>query len=416
MEPTGGMHTGTGHDRLAAEGGPPVRATLLPLHRPSIDQDDEQSLLEVLRSGWLTTGARTKRFEQDLARFVGARHAIGLNSCTAALHLALEAVGVSAGDEVVTTPMTFAATANVICHRGARPVFVDVEPDTCNIDPALIDGAITSRTRAIVAVDFAGHPADMDAIAAIARRHGLVVIEDAAHSVGAEYRGRRVGSIADLTAFSFYATKNITSGEGGALTTDNTAWAERIQVMSLHGMSRDAWKRYTANGYQHYDIVHPGYKYNMFDLQAALLETQLRKIDDFWGRRRALAGALKRGLADLPEVATLGQRPDVKHAYHLFPVVIRTEELGVDRDTLMRAIQAENIGIGVHYRAVHLQPFYADTFGTTRGMFPHAEYYSDRTLSLPLFPKMTDQDVDDVVGAVRKVIAHYRRARGPRAG
>jgi dTDP-4-amino-4,6-dideoxygalactose transaminase len=396
-------------DQLALHGGAPVRATRLPLHRPWIEEDDEQSVLETLRSGWLTTGPKTKQFEQDLAAYVGATHCVALNSCTAALHLALDAVGVGPGDEVVTTPMTFAATANVICHCGATPVFVDIDRDTACMDAALIEVAMTLRTKAIVPVDFGGQPPDLDAILAVAGRHGVPVIEDAAHAIGAEYKGRRVGAIADLTAFSFYATKNITSGEGGALTTNNPAWAERASIMSLHGMNRDAWKRYTAGGYRHFDIVSPGYKYNMFDLQAALLQTQFRKIERFWEIRRAITTTLKTQLAEVPEVLTLSERPDVKHAYHLFPIVIRTEALTADRDTIMRAIEAENIGIGVHYRSVHLHPYYMDTFGFRRGMFPNTEYYGDRTVSLPFFPQMTDRDIDDVAAAVKKVIAHYRK-------
>lgn len=401
--------TMTTREALAVDGGQPVRSTFLPFHRPWIDEADERSVIETLRSGWLTTGPRTKQFERDLAAYVGAAHCVAVNSCTAALHLALEAVGVGPGDEVITTPVTFAATANVICHRGATPVFVDVEPDTLTIDASLVEAAVTPRTKAIIPVDFAGHPADLDAITALAARHAVVVIEDAAHSIGAEYRGRPVGSLADLTAFSFYATKNITSGEGGALTTDRQDWAERIAVMSLHGISRDAWKRHTAEGYRHWDIIAPGFKYNMFDVQAALLHSQFQRIETLWRRRREIAGRLRAALADVPEVAVLAERPDVRHAYHLFPIVIRTEQLDTDRDTIMNALQAENIGVGIHYRAVHLHPYYRTTFGFERGMFPHAEYYSDRTLSLPFFPMMSDADVDDVVAGVKKVIASYRK-------
>jgi len=397
------------NDRLAVDGGTPVRRERLPFHRPLIEADDEANVVDTLRSGWLTTGPKTKRFERDLAEYVGAAHCVAVNSCTAALHLALDAIGAGPGDEVITTPMTFAATANVICHLGAKPVFVDVEPTTCCIDPARIEEAITDRTRAIVPVDFAGHPVDLDAIQALARRRGIPIIEDAAHAIGAEYKGRRVGGIADLTAFSFYATKNITSGEGGALTTSNTAWAERASVMSLHGMTRDAWKRYTADGYRHFDIVAPGYKYNMFDLQASLLGSQFRKLDRFWTMRRDLTMKLRARLAPLTELITLGEHAGITHAYHLFPVAFRTEALTADRDTVMRAIEGENIGVGVHYRAVHLHPYYRETFGFRRGMFPHAEYFGDRTVSLPFFPGMTDTDVDDVAAAVTKVVAHYRR-------
>ncbi len=337
-----------------------------------------------MRSGWITTGPRTREFERRLAACVGASHVVAVNSCTAALHLALCAIGVGPGDEVITSPITFASTANVVIHCGAKPVFADVDPGTMNIDPARIEAAITPRTRAIIPVDFAGHPADLDEVTAIARQHKLVVIEDAAHAIGAEYHGRPIGGIADMTAFSFYATKNITSGEGGALSTNNGEWAERIAIMSLHGISRDAWKRYGAEGYKHWDIVYPGYKYNMFDLQGALVLSQLDKIEKFYQRRVALKARLDAGLAGVPEIGTLDERPAIKHAYHLYPIVVRTEMLSADRDVIMNAIQAENVGIGVHFRAVHLHPYYVQTFGFHRGMFPHAEYYSDRAISLPL--------------------------------
>ena len=394
---------------LAVEGGVPVRTTFLPFHQPSIDADDERAVVEALRSGWITTGPRTKEFERTLAAYTGAAHCVAVNSCTAALHLALEAIGVGAGDEVITSPITFASTANVIVHRGATPVFVDVEPDTLNLDPALLESAMTPRTRAIIPVDFAGQPCELDEIIAIARRRGLVVIEDAAHAVGAEYKGKRIGSVADMTAFSFYATKNITSGEGGALTTNNPEWAERVQIMALHGISRDAWKRYGTGGYAHWDILAPGYKYNMFDLQGALVLSQLAKIERFHERRLALKARLDAGLRDLPELAFPAERAHRVHAHHLYPIIVRVEELSADRDTIMNAIQAENVGIGIHFRAVHLHPFYEQTFGFRRGMFPRAEYYSDRTISLPLYPRMTDAEADDVVAAVRKVVARYRR-------
>ena len=396
-------------DKLAIDGGTPVRSVPLPCHRPSIDEAAERSVIDTLRSGWLTTGPKTKQFERDLAAYVGAAHCVALNSCTAALHLALDAVGVGPGDEVITTPMTFAATANVICHRGARPVFVDIEPDTANIDAALIEAAITPRTRALMPVDFAGQPPEMDAIMALGAARGLPVIEDAAHSIGASYRGPRIGAVADITAFSFYATKNITSGEGGAFATSNAAWAERAAIMSLHGISRDAWKRHTEPGYQHWDIIAPGFKYNMFDMQAALLQAQFQQIDEFWQRRRAITIRLREGLAGIPEVRPLVDRADRVPAYHLFPIVFRVEDLTADRDMIMKAFEAENIGIGIHYRAVHLHPYYRDTFALRRGMFPQAEYYSDRTISLPFFPAMTDADVDDVIRAVKKVVAGYRR-------
>ena len=396
-------------ETLAVEGGAPVRSSFLPYHQPLIDADDEGAVVETLRSGWLTTGPRTKGFEKDLAAYAGAAYCVGVNSCTAALHLALEAVGVGSGDEVITSPITFASTANVIVHRGARPVFVDVEPDTFNINPGGIEAALTPRTKALIPVDFAGQPCDLDAIMGIGARYGLPVIEDAAHALGADYKGRRIGGIADMTCFSFYANKNITSGEGGALTTNRQEWADRITVMALHGLSRDAWKRYSAEGYRHWDIIAPGYKYNMFDVQAALVGSQFKKLEAFQVRRDALKARLDAGLKNIAELAFPAERSWGRHAHHLYPIVARTEMLRADRDVIMNAIQGENIGIGVHFRAVHLHPFYVDTFGFRRGMFPNAEYYSDRAISLPIYPRMTDEDADDVVAAVRKVISHYRR-------
>jgi dTDP-4-amino-4,6-dideoxygalactose transaminase len=394
----------------------PHRQTFLPYHQPSLAVEEEASVIETLRSGWITTGPKTKAFEKALAEYVGARHAVAVNSCTAALHLALEVAGVGPGDEVITSPITFASTVNVIVHRGATPVFVDVEPDTANMDARPLERAITPRTKAIVPVHLAGLPCDMDAINDLARRRRLAVIEDAAHAIGAEYPGgARVGGSGNLTAFSFYATKNITSGgEGGALTMGDPAVAERVAMMSLHGISLDAWKRYSADGYKHWDIIYPGYKYNMFDLQAAVALPQLAKIDSFWRRRVELKARLDAGLKDIPEITVLAGRPGLKHAHHLYPIVLDVDRLTTDRDGVMNAIQRENVGVGVHFRAVHLHPYYRDQWGFRRGMFPNAERYSDRTLSLPLYPKMTDQDADDVVAAVRKVIGRYRERAGAR--
>ena len=369
-------------------------------------------MLDTMRSGWLTTGPKTKLFEQQIASYVGAAHCVALNSCTAALHLALEAAGVGPGDEVITSPITFASTANVIVHRGATPVFADVEADTINLDAVRFESAITARTKAVIPVHLFGQACDMDAINAIAGRYGITVIEDAAHAIGTAYRGQRVGGSGNLTAFSFYATKNITSGgEGGALTTNDAALAERLAIMSLHGISKDAWKRYSASGYKHWDIIYPGYKYNMFDLQAAIAIPQLAKIDAFAARRRELKAKYDAAFAGLDEIMLPAERAYGQHAYHLYPIVLRTEDLSIDRDEMMNAIQAENIGVGVHFRAVHLHPYYKETWGFRAGMFPNAEYYSDRTLSLPFYPKMTDADADDVISVVRQAVtAHRKRA------
>lgn len=372
--------------------------------------DEEASVLETMRSGWLTTGPKTKLFEKQIAEYVGAAHCVALNSCTAALHLALLAVGVGPGDEVITSPITFASTANVIVHCGATPVFADVEPDTFNMDPERFAAAITPKTRAVIPVHLFGQACDMDAINTIARRHGIAVIEDAAHAIGTEYLGQRVGGSGNLTAFSFYATKNITSGgEGGALTTNDAALAERLAIMSLHGISKDAWKRYSTSGYKHWDIIYPGYKYNMFDLQAAIAIPQLARIDAFWQRRVELKAIYDAAFAGVPEILLPAERSYGRHAFHLYPIVVRTEAMTTDRDGVMNAIQAENIGVGVHFRAVHLHPYYMETWRFRPGMFPNAEYYSDRTISLPLYPKMTDAEAHDVVAVVRHVIESHRK-------
>jgi dTDP-4-amino-4,6-dideoxygalactose transaminase len=360
-------------------------------------------VLSVLRSGWLTTGPRTKELELRFAAFRGAAHAVGVNSCTAALHLCLLCLGVGPGSEVVTSPMTFASTANVIVHCGATPVFCDVQEDTLNMDPRSLEGAITARTRAIIAVHFAGHPCDMDEIRAVADKHGIPVVEDAAHAVEAAYRGRPTGSLGAAAAFSFYATKNVTSGEGGMLTTDDAELAARASVLALHGISRDAWKRYGEEGYVHWDIVAPGYKYNMFDLQAALVDAQLDKVDAFWLRRRELVEAYDAAFAGVDELRPLARRDYVTPSHHLYVVRV-SPDAGVTRDAFMARVQARGVGVGVHFRAVHLHPYYRETFGFEPGMFPVAEAAGDSVVSLPLHPGLTDDEVARVVRTCRAAL------------
>ncbi|MBX9772262.1 MAG: DegT/DnrJ/EryC1/StrS aminotransferase family protein [Candidatus Obscuribacterales bacterium] len=393
---------------LAIDGGKPVRDEFLAFHKPNIGPAEEAEVIDALRSGWLTTGPKTKKFEREFADFVGAKHGVAVNSCTAALHVALLAAGVGTGDEVITSPITFASTANVIVHSGATPVFVDVEPETLNLDPAKLEAAITPRTKVIIPVHFAGHPCDMDEIKAIADKHKLTIIEDAAHSPDAHYKGKRIGSISPATCFSFYATKNITTGEGGMLTTDDQAFAEKCAILALHGISKDAWKRYSSSGYQHWDILDPGFKYNMFDLQAALGLVQLKRVDEFWTERKRQFEFYGKAFADLPEITLPIVRDYVKSSYHLYVIQVKTEELGIDRDTFMNALQAENIGIGIHFRAVHLHPYYKNTFGFAEGMFPNAEYASDRVISLPLYPGLPQADMELVAKAVHKLVQHYR--------
>jgi dTDP-4-amino-4,6-dideoxygalactose transaminase len=386
-----------------------VRETFLPFHQPWIDDTGIKAVADVLQSGWITRGPRTEEFERAFGAYVGSRHAIGLSSCTAGLHLALVALGIGPGDEVITSPITFPATANVVVHQGARPVFADVEAATLNLDPEGVAAQITSRTRAIVPVHFAGHPCRMDALMHLARRHRLRVIEDAAHAIEATVDGRKVGSIGDFAAFSFYATKNLTTAEGGMLTTNSDELAERARILSLHGISRDAWKRYAPDGPLHWETVSPGYKYNMFDVQAALGLTQLERLEEWWAVRADYTRRYRAGLADLPEVEVLGEEPGIRHAHHLFVILLRTDRLRVDRDRIMADLRAEGIGTGIHFRSLSLHPYYRDAFPTAPGQLPVAESVSARLLSLPLYPRMTPRDLDDVLEALRRVIATHRR-------
>ncbi len=372
-------------------------------HRPSLGAAEEEAVLDALRSGWLTSGPRTGALEARFAAFRGCRHAIATNSCTAALHLALLALGVGHGDEVVTTPITFASTANVIVHCGATPVFCDVQPDTLNMDPAALAAAVTPRTKAIVVVHFAGHPCDMDEIAAIGARHGVPIVEDAAHAVEAEYRGRPVGALGAAAAFSFYATKNITCGEGGMLTSSDETIIAAARPLALHGISRDAWQRYGEEGYRHWDIVAPGFKYNMSDIQAALLNAQLDRVADFWRRRSTLVDLYDEALAGERGLLLMARRDYVKPAHHLYVVRV-TPEAGLTRDEFMNAVQAGGVGVGVHFRAVHLHPYYRETFGFRAGMFPVAEAAGDSVVSLPLYPSLSERELERVVDVCTTVL------------
>lgn len=396
-------------NKLAILGGEPVRKEFLSFHQPLIGQEEEMEVIDTLRSGWITTAQKTKRFEEMFKEYIGVKFAIGVNSCTAALHLGLVASNIGHGDEVITTPITFAATANVIIHRGAKPVFVDVEPDTLNIDAAKIEEKITKRTKAIVPVHFTGHPCEMDKILEIAKKYNLMVMEDAAHALESKYHGQKVGQIGDIGTFSFYATKNITTGEGGMLTTNNEEIARMVQIMALHGLSQDAWKRYSEAGWKHYDVIYAGYKYNMFDIQAALGLHQLAKAEDFLITRQKYVQMYDEAFKDIPQIKPLARRENIKHAHHLFVVIVDTDKISVGRDDILTALKAENIGMAVHFRALHLQPFYREKFGFKQGDLPLAEYASDRIISLPLYPKMTTEDVEDVIKAVKKVIGFYSK-------
>ncbi len=385
------------------------RKKFLPFALPHITQAEIDEVVDTLRSGWLTTGPKTKRFEREFAERIGAPYAVAVNSATAAMHLALDAIGLQAGDEVIVPVYTFTATAEVVTYFGARPVFVDVDPVTCNLDPAQLEKHITARTRAIMVVHIAGLPAELDAIHAIAKAHKLPVIEDAAHAFPAQYRGRMIGTISDLTAFSFYVTKTLATGEGGMLTTANPEYAERATMMALHGISRDAWKRYTADGSWYYEVLQAGYKYNMTDIAAALGLHQLARSEWLWERRRAIAERYTEAFSQLPELEPPPNPDHVEHAWHLYLLRLRTERLAISRDAFIQELTKANIGTSVHFIPLHLHPFYRDTYQLVADDFPAALDAYRRVISLPIYPGMTDEDVEDVIAAVKKIITTHRK-------
>lgn len=386
-----------------------MRDSFLVFGSPRIEEDEIAEVVDSLRSGWLGTGPKVHRFEEDFKNFVGSKYALALNSCTAGLHLALLAAGIGPGDEVITTPMTFAATANVILHAGAKPVFVDVDRLTMNMCADNLKEKITEHTKAIIPVHMAGRPCDMDKIMAIAKEHNLLVIEDAAHAIEAVYKNRKIGNIGDLTVFSFYVTKNICTGEGGMVTTNNPKFAELIEIYAIHGLDKGAWKRYSDDGFKHYQIILPGYKYNMVDIQASLGIPQLKKVMAYHARREAIWKQYDAAFSDLPVFLPAQVNEGDVHARHLYTLLVDSNKLTADRDIILQALHKENIGTGVHFIALHLQKYYRETFGFKRGDFPNAEFISDRTISLPLSAKLTDTDVADVIQGVRKVINHFRK-------
>jgi len=393
---------------LAIEGGTPVRKTLLPYGHQVIDEDDIQAVVDTLRSDWLTTGPRVAEFEDAIAAWVGAKYAVSFSSGTAALHGAAFAAGLKPGDEAITSPLTFAATANCILYQGATPVFADVLRDTLNLDPTQVASRITSRTRAILPVDYAGHPVDLDPILELAELYGLVVIEDACHALGAEYRSRRAGSIAPMTVFSFHPVKHLTTGEGGMVTTNNAEFAETLRRFRNHGISTDARQR-QRDGQSHYEMVLLGYNYRLTDIACALGIQQLTKLEENLARRRLIASQYNVALRGMPGLLPPQVREDVNPAWHLYPIRLELEKLLIDRDQAFRALRAENIGVNVHYIPVHLHPYYRDRFGYSGGEYPVAEAAHQRLISLPMFHGMSDDDVQDVIRAVEKVLAAFYR-------
>jgi dTDP-4-amino-4,6-dideoxygalactose transaminase len=383
--------------------------TFLPFHRASLGEEETRAVLDVLQSGWLTSGPKVKQFEAEFARFTGAAHAVALNSCTAALHLALAACNIRDDDEVIVPTMTFAASAEVVQYLHAKPVLVDCRNDSFHMDAEKIEQAITKHTRAIMPVHYAGYPCDLDTIMDIARSQGLKVIEDAAHSFPSSYKGRMIGTIGDVTCFSFYATKTITTGEGGMVTTEDPDLATRIRLLSLHGISADAWNRYTATGTWRYDIVEAGYKYNLTDLQAALGLAQLEKAELLRARRAAIARLYSTELATCDAFLPPPEPDDSSHAWHLYVSRVNTDRLRIGRDQVIEELKARGIGTSVHFIPLHLHSLYQNRFGYRAGQFPNAERHFANAISLPLFPDMTREDVDRVVEALLEIsVVHGR--------
>jgi len=400
--------TPTKLETLAIHGGKPVRDTLLPYGRQSLDQQDIQAVVEVLRSDWLTTGPKVAEFEERFAEWVGAKHAVSFSSGTAALHGAAFTAGLGPRDEAITTPLTFCATANCVVYQGATPVFADVSADTLNLDPARVSEKITKQTKAVIAVDYAGHPSDLDELRAKAQRHRLIFIEDACHALGAEYRGKRVGSLADMTIFSFHPVKHLTTGEGGMVTTQDAKLAETLRRFRNHGISSEARQR-QQSGQWFYEMVLLGFNYRLTDVACALGLNQLDRLESNLARRREIAARYTKAFREIPAVIAPDVRDELNPAWHLYPIRLKRELLSVDRGEIFRALRAENLGVNVHYIPVHQHPYYRDHYGYRGGEFPIAEAAYESLISLPMFHGMTDQDAEDVIHAVHKVTANYAR-------
>lgn len=401
-------------EELAINRGKPIRDKdkdgFLIFGSPRIEQDEIDEVVDSLKKGWPGTGPKVEKFQNLFKEYVGSKHAVALNSCTAGLYLSLKVLDIKEGDEVITTPMTFVATANVIMHTGAIPVFVDVKKDTLNIDEDLIEKKITKKTKAILPVHMCGRPCNMDKIKDIAKSYNLYLIEDAAHSIEAAYKNQKIGNIGDLTCFSFYSTKNLTTGEGGMVTTNNQAWAEKIKILSLHGLDLDAWSRYSDQKCKTYTAIFPGYKYNMMDLQASLGIHQIKKLENYLKIRENIWKKYNESFKDLPIILPKEEKEEnIKHARHLYTPLLALENLKVDRNAVREALYAENIGTGIHFISAHLHPAYKKRFEYEKEDFPNAEFISNRTISLPLSAKLTDKDVEDVINAVRKVVLYYAK-------
>ncbi|MGQ9652724.1 MAG: DegT/DnrJ/EryC1/StrS family aminotransferase [Thermodesulfobacteriota bacterium] len=380
--------------------------------KPRIEEEEIAEVVDSLRSGWLSTGPKVARFEEMFRQYVGCRYAVALNSCTAGLHLLLLAGGIGPEDEVITTPLTFAATANVIVHVGAKPVFVDVDSATMNIDAQQVESALQAgagRVKALIVVHLAGRPCAMRPLWKLAEGWGLMLFEDAAHATEAWYQGKKVGTLGDGAAFSFYVTKNLVTGEGGMVTTDREEWADKIRILSLHGMTKGAWRRYSETGHAHYQILYPGFKYNMMDVQAALGIHQLPRLGSYLERREEIWRAYDQAFQDLPVRLPPPAGEGIVHARHLYTPLLDLDRLTVDRDAVIEELREEGIGTGIHFISLHLQPYYQQVHGYKEGQFPVAEEISRRTISLPLSAQLSDGEVERVIEAFRKVLLRHAR-------
>ncbi|MFN8672194.1 MAG: DegT/DnrJ/EryC1/StrS family aminotransferase [Candidatus Sericytochromatia bacterium] len=380
------------------------RNDFLPFHQYSFGEEEKNAVMKALDSGWITTGPKTKEFEANFSEYIGCKHSIALNSCTAGLHLSLVANNIKQGDEVLVPALTFTATSNVVVHCGATPILVDIEEDTLNIDIKKIEEKITKNTKAIIPVHIAGQPCKMDEITEIAKKHNLIIIEDAAHATESFYKNQKIGNISPITNFSFYATKNLCTAEGGMLTTNDDKLAEKIRVLSLHGLSKDAWKRYSNEGYKHYDVIHAGYKYNMTDIQSSMGIEQLKKIEGFLEIRNKHKQIYDNFIKDIPFVAPLYEIDNIRHARHLYIVKIDIDKLNITRDELMNLMIAENIGVSVHFIPIHFHSFYKENFGIKLEDLPVATKMGNSILSLPFYPKMKEKDIFYVCSKLNEII------------
>lgn len=373
----------------------------IPLAKPCIGKEEIDSVVKTIKSGWLTFGPKTKQFEDEIARYIGCKNAIAVNSCTAALHLSLVALDIGSDDEVITSPLTFCSTINIIVHTGAKPVLVDIDKETYNIDHNLIEEKITSKTKAIIPVHYAGQPCEMGKLMQIARKQGLYVIEDAAHAIGSEYKGKKIGTIGNTTCFSFYATKNLTTGEGGMITTNDDELADKLRIIRLHGMDRDAWKRYTKKNSWYYEVKCAGWKYNMTDIQAAIGLVQLKKLDRMNERRRELAYYYNKRLAEISGLIIPKEEPNVKHVYHLYPLLVEPLKHGANREELIKHLAANNIGTSVHFIPVYHHPFYKKNYSFQQSDYPNTEWVYEREVSLPLYPKLKEEEIDYITTKIK---------------